>query len=168
MRRLLLGLLFLLAGLCTPAGAQDPGALRAAILDLQTAFGQRYPQGRAYLARLDDLERRLSSAASADEKKAADADLAALAREALLANPLVSGWPIVYVCRSRYPSDHHNTATMFQTGEINTASFRGPSALKLLDLAGGGRVTTILEAAEGILRDPEVRSTSPPRKPAPR
>ena len=167
MRRPLLCLLFSLAGLGAPARAQDPGALRAAILDLQAAFGQRYPQGRAYLARLDDLERRLSSV-SADEKKAAGADLTALARETLLTNPLVSGRPIVYVCRPQYRSDHHNTETMFQTGEINTASFRGPSALKLLDLAGGGRVTTILEAAEGILRDPEVRSTSPPRKPAPR
>ena len=156
MRRPLVCLLFLLAGLCAPARAQNPGALRAAIHDLQAAFGQRYPQGRAYLARLDDLERRLSSAASADEKKAAEADLAALAREALLANPLVSGRPIVYVRRPQYREDHHNTETMFQTGEINTASFCGPAALKLLDLAAGGRVTTILETPEGILRDPEV------------
>lgn len=48
-----------------------------------------------------------------------------LAREALLANPLVGGQPILFVVRSQYRSDHHNTATMFQKGEINEGSFQG-------------------------------------------
>ena len=34
-------------------------------------------------------------------------------------NPLVTARPIVFVVRAQYPGDHHNTATMFQTGEIN-------------------------------------------------
>ena len=31
----------------------------------------------------------------------------------------------------QYLKDHHNTATMFQTGEINTGSFRGGGAVKV-------------------------------------
>jgi len=76
--------------------------------------------------------------------------------QALLANPLVTAHPILFVVRPQYKSDHHNTATMFVTGEINTASFQGGGALKAIDLAQGGAITTLLEAPEGIIRDPEV------------
>jgi hypothetical protein len=84
------------------------------------------------------------------------AGLTRLRREALLANPLVSGRPILFVVRHQYRSDHHNTATMFKTGEINTNSFQGGSALKTIDLASGGRVTTLIESLEGVIRDPEI------------
>jgi len=80
----------------------------------------------------------------------------ALSREALIANPLVSGRPILFVARRQYRSDHHNTATMFQTGEINTRSFTGPAALKTIDLARGGRVKTLLDLPEGVARDLDV------------
>ena len=45
----------------TPAAAQAPAplkCLRLAIEDLTTTFGPRYPQGRAFAARLAELERR--------------------------------------------------------------------------------------------------------------
>jgi len=71
-------------------------------------------------------------------------------------NPLVTAQPIVFVTRPQYRGDHHNTATMFQTGEINTGSFRGPGAIKTIDFADGGKVTTLLEVPEGIARDIEV------------
>ena len=58
-----------------------------------------------------------------------------LRREALVANPLVSGQPLLFVVRRQYRPDHHNTETMFQTGEINTGSFQGGGALKTIDLA---------------------------------
>jgi hypothetical protein len=135
-----------------------PGAaaLRAAIVDLTETFADRYPRGRDYLARLDRLERRAQGATKADAAKIG-AKLDALRREALLANPLVSGQPILFVVRRQYKKDHHNTATMFQTGEINTGSFEGGGALKTIDFARGGRVETLLELPEGVARDPDVR-----------
>ena len=59
--------------------------------------------------------------------------------EALLANPLVGGQPYLFVVRPQYRPDHHNTETMFQTGEINTGSFRGGGAMKVIDLAAAAR-----------------------------
>jgi hypothetical protein len=70
--------------------------------------------------------------------------------------PLVSDYPILFVVRRQYNGDHHNTATMFQTDEINTKSFEGGGALKTIDLAAGGKVKTLIELPEGITRDPEV------------
>jgi hypothetical protein len=122
-------------------------SLRAAILDLSATFPDRYPQGKEFLARLD----RASTAAELDS----------LRREALLANPLVCSQPILFVVRKQYRPDHHNSATMFQTGEINTGSFEGPGALKLLDLRGAAarqspRITTLVDVPQGVARDPEV------------
>jgi len=71
-------------------------------------------------------------------------------------NPLVTAQPIVFVTRSQYRGDHHNTATMFQTNEINTGSFRGPGAIKTIDFGRGGEVRTLLEVPEGVARDIEV------------
>ncbi|HPS03352.1 MAG TPA: hypothetical protein PLA90_17570, partial [Candidatus Sumerlaeota bacterium] len=73
------------------------------------------------------------------------------------ANPLVSGQPLLFVVRAQYRPDHHNTETMFVTGECNTSSFVGGGALKTIDLAREGAVTTLLETKDGLARDPEVR-----------
>jgi hypothetical protein len=62
---------------------------------------------------------------------------------------------ILYVERAQYIPDHHNTATLFQTGEINTASFRSGAALKAFN-SKTGIVRVIFETSEGSLRDPEV------------
>jgi len=83
-------------------------------------------------------------------------EISAQKRKALLANPLLTAHPILFVTRPQYKVDHHNTATMFVTKEINTGSFQGGGALKTIDLARGGKITTLLEAPEGIIRDPEV------------
>ena len=64
-----------------------------------------------------------------------------------MANPLLTAQPILFVVRPQYLPDHHNTETMFQTGEINTGSFRGPGAMKIIDFARGGRTTKIHAAA---------------------
>ena len=77
-------------------------------------------------------------------------------REAILTSPLLVARPILFAVRRQYRSDHHNTETMFQTGEINTSSFEGGGALKTIDLAHGGKVTTLLEVPRGVARDPEV------------
>jgi len=63
--------------------------------------------------------------------------------------------PLVFVARNQYRGDHHNTATMFQTGEINEGSFAGPGAIKVVDFQSG-IVTTLLEVPQGVVRDIEV------------
>jgi hypothetical protein len=76
----------------------------------------------------------------------------------LLAENLLLGQPILFVVRHQYRPDHHNTATFFPSarGEYNDGKFTPGSALKLIDLARAGQVTTLLEAPEGVIRDPEV------------
>jgi len=76
-------------------------------------------------------------------------------RQALLAKVL-GGRSLLFVVRGQYKVDHHNTATLFQTGEINTNSFRGGAALKVIDLSDGVKVRTLVETPQGIVRDPEV------------
>ncbi len=142
----------------------DSAALRRAIEDLSSTFGDRYPAAAEYLDRLVHCEGLIAEARAALEAGAAAAaaghekQLAAfkaLQRDALLANPLVSEAPILFVVRQQYARDHHNTATIFQTDEINTRKFRGPGAIKVIDLGKGGEVRTLLETP-GVARDPEV------------
>ena len=134
------------------AGAE---ALQAAIEDLQSTFGGRYPGGPRYLDRLDRLRRDAQEVTGQQaEKLLTQFDL--LKREALIANPLVSGQPILFVVRRQYELDHSNTATIFKAGENNEALFRGGGAVKTIDFGRGGRVTTLLELPEGVARDLEV------------
>jgi hypothetical protein len=118
------------------------------------AFGERYPKGREYLARLQRISNAMNRASGTEARRWA-AEFDALRREALLANPLVSAQPILFVVRHQYRRDHHNTATMFQTAEINTGSFQGGGAIKTIDLACG-EVQTLLEVPAGVARDPDV------------
>jgi len=143
----------------------DTFALRRAIDDLAQCFPHEYTSSRSYLDRLESIE---SAIAALDSRTESDSPLSlvrgqaivgrfqALQREALIANPLVSGRPILFVVRHQYAKDHHNTATLFQTGEINTASFKGGAALKTIDFNSGGTVKTLLVLADGVVRDPEV------------
>ena len=62
---------------------------------------------------------------------------------------------ILYVSRRQYRPDHHNTATLFQTGEINTGSFQGGAALKVW-FPKNDSVETLLTLPEGVVRDPTV------------
>ena len=136
-------------------GESPSNALRAAITDLASTFGSSYPRGAEFLERLERLAPKLQAAT------VADADLAEfqqLQRDALLANPLVSGQPFVFVVRQQYRPDHHNTATFFPAaaGEYNNGEFTPGGALKVIDFARGGEVRTLLETATGVIRDPEV------------
>ena len=115
--------------------------LRRAIEDLPPTSGDRSPKTLTYLERLD---------------KAEGAALESLRREVLVAAAAVGAQPILFVVRPQYRPDHHNTATMFQTGEINTAGFVGGAAVKTIDLASG-QLKTLLEVPQGIARDPDVR-----------
>ncbi len=142
-----------IAAVQSPASAAEP--LRAAVEDVVDTFGSSYRNGPGYLARIDRLQSQLK-AATGQRAEELQAELETLRREALVANPLVSGRPLLFVVRRQYKSDHHNTATMFQTGEINTGSFQGGGALKATELAHGGKVTTLLELPDGLIRDPDV------------
>ena len=124
----------------------DVAALRQAIAFLQATYGSRYPRGVEFLSRLAAFEKTPDAIA-----------LATLQREALIANPLVIGQPILFATHHQYKADHHNTETMFQTGEINTGKFQGGGALRAIDFAKGGEVRTLVDPGkEGVVRDPGV------------
>ena len=130
----------------------SPSALRQAVEDLRRTFGPRYPRGKEYLARLRTIERRLAAAAP-DKRPAITAELDALAREALRANPLVSGRPIAYVARHQYLAAYHAIDTLYQVGEATDGRYRPGGALRVLD-AATGKVRTLVEAPRGLLRSP--------------
>lgn len=136
---------------------EEVASLRLAIADLRETFGERYSGGRNYLKRLELIESRLNPA-TAKEREMVRADFARLKRKALLANPLVSAQPILFVVRRQYRPDHHNTATFFPNAahEYNNGAFTGGGALKLFDLGKSGAVEILLQFPEGVARDPEV------------
>lgn len=103
--------------------------LRPAVEALTNADKSRYTIGPAILARLDQIQLSLASA-PLEESQSLLNEVQTLQRQALLANPLLTEHPILFVVRPQYQPDHHSTETMFQNGEINTRSFRGGSALK--------------------------------------
>ncbi|MDR2116610.1 MAG: hypothetical protein LBP87_09560 [Planctomycetaceae bacterium] len=74
-------------------------------------------------------------------------------RDAARNNPSLNEHPVLYVTREQYRPDHHNTATLFQKGEINEGSFRGGSSLRIWNPKDDS-VTVLLEVSEGIVRDP--------------
>ncbi len=132
-------------------GSGSPLALRAAIGDLISDFGPMYPAGEEYLRRLDAIEQQMALGLDS-----ARADFAALQREALVANPLVHGAPILFVVREQYQPDHHNTETIFHTGEPNNSSYRPGGPLKILDPVTGQTLVLLDPGPEGLIRDPEV------------
>ncbi|HNX35959.1 MAG TPA: hypothetical protein PKM57_15120 [Kiritimatiellia bacterium] len=126
-------------------GGSSADRLRAAVQELGQQFGARYPQS-ALLAKLDALE-------SGDDAEA----LETFAREALVrSNPLLTGQPILFVARKQYRPDHHNTETMFQTGEVNTGSYDTEGAFKLLDVQSGAVRTLFAPGTNATVRDPDV------------
>ena len=129
----------------------SPGSLCAAIEDLSGSFGGQYPKGKEFLSRLDNLP--------ANDVPA----FGALQREALVANPLVSSQPMLFVTRAQYRSHYHAIDTLFLTNELNWdkkqphSDLFGPGgSMKTIDLRTG-KITTLLEVPEGVARDPDVQ-----------
>jgi hypothetical protein len=139
-------------------------AIRAALRDLRTRYPEAFPEGNVFETRLALFEKKRARIAAASlPVEAAVKEIRALAsgfdklrRNLLRAHPLLREYPILYVSRRQYRPDHHNTATLFQKGEINEGSFEGGGALKCIGFGSGGAIRTLLEAPEGIIRDPEV------------
>ncbi len=120
-------------------------------------FLDELPAIRAAIADSDQkdvLESKLSTfVEKAKAGETVSGDFAKLKREILGSNPLLLQSPILYITRAQYLPDHHNTATMFQTGEINIGNFRGGGALKVWD-PKSETTRTLLALPEGIVRDP--------------
>ncbi len=71
------------------------------------------------------------------------------------AKSVLSGKQILYIERDQYAPDHHNTATLFQYGEINQNSFSPGGAMRIYDV--DSRTTkTLVETLDGVARDPEL------------
>ncbi|MCX7817652.1 MAG: SUMF1/EgtB/PvdO family nonheme iron enzyme [Kiritimatiellae bacterium] len=79
----------------------DPRAVHDAIADLIASFGPRYPRGPEWQRRAAEL---LARHAAATNPAALQAEVAALQREALLANPLLQGLKILALRRA-VPTD---------------------------------------------------------------
>lgn len=116
-------------------------SLKQAIEDLAEKFPQQYPS--EFKSQLENLAYKT------------DDQVDAFVRKALLANPLVSGQPLLFVVRPPYRNVHGTEETMCQVGELALNGFVGGGAMKLLDVSTG-QTRTLLEAKEGIIRDPEV------------
>jgi len=130
------------------ASTVTPATLSQAIQAMIAEFGDRYPRGNDFLAQLAGIEK-----SEPCDRKA----LEELARDAYAGNPLLNTCPILFVTRHQYRKDHHNTATLFQTGEINHRSYVPGGPMKSIDFKQGGKVTEILDPGPtGLLRDPEV------------
>ncbi|MHC4216501.1 MAG: hypothetical protein ACYSWP_24385, partial [Planctomycetota bacterium] len=99
-------------------------SLRLAIEDLSISFPEKYIGAKEFLDQLNTIEPQLANTSTDQVRQ----KLEVLYHDALTANPLISSQPILFVTRKQYKRDHHNTATMFQTGEINTESFEGGGA----------------------------------------
>lgn len=67
----------------------------------------------------------------------------------------LDGKRLLYIEREQYAPDHHNTATLFQKGEINENSFFPGGAMRIFDV-NTGNITTLIELKDGVVRDPEL------------
>ncbi len=90
---------FAYSTIALPNEQTDPGPLRLAIEDLMTTFGERYPNGAAYLKQLGIIERALDREPGAAQLATLLRQLDRLRREALLANPLLDFDEILVVRR---------------------------------------------------------------------
>jgi len=163
-RRVAAGLFFLVicfAGTVTrgelPAGSETINGvnlknLRLAVEDLARTFPADYGK-RDYLKRLNHFEAELAAQRTNDIGR----ELVAFQREALVANPLVSGQPLLYVARPQYPAVYHAIDTLFQVGEATDLLFHDRylpgGALKVLN-AATGETNTLVDAPQGTVRSP--------------
>ena len=139
-----------------PGPALTPEAiasLRAAVEDLSRSFPRRYRRGGDYLSRLMQIERALGVGPGPAERASLTGRFVALRREALVANPLVSGRPILYVARHQYVAIYHAIDTLYEVGEATEGRYHRGGALKVLD-AVTGKTRTLVEAPDGLVRGP--------------
>ncbi len=120
-------------------------SMRSAIRELGVMYGTQYPAEK-FLREIELAEQ--SGNSTAHDKAVSDA--------LIKHNPLLNSAPILFTTRKQYRPDHHNTATLFQVGEINAHSYDTQGSLKKLDVVSG-KVTTIFDPGQGAtVRDSEI------------
>jgi len=130
-------------------------SLREAIVDLSNSFPDKYD--KSLLTDVDCLQKQLMVVKDKKQLQKMAGELEKLKYKSLLANPLLREHSLLFVARKQYLKDHHNTATLFQKGEINWQKFTPGGALKIIDFANGGRIITLLDMhGKGVVRDPDV------------
>ena len=113
-----------------------PASARRMIEDLNKSFGKEYKGGEAFLKRLEAIEAKLK--ADTSDKQAAT-DLAALIREASLANPLLDFDKLLVIRRTREANrdlNAYTSDTIKRTGWDNEIS-------ELSNLRGEVKVRTV-------------------------
>jgi hypothetical protein len=138
--------------------------LEATVKDLSSYSASDYNAG-VFLNRLSLEKVKYNSikARIIDQEPQSDLELAifieeykALKKEILLSNPLVKNKSIVFVTRQQYAPDHHNSATLFHTNEVNTKGYRPGGTMKVIDMKNDGQIITLIETSDGVVRDPEI------------
>jgi formylglycine-generating enzyme required for sulfatase activity len=129
------------------ADRQAASKLRRAIVDLIETFGTQYPDGPAYLARLDALEKD-ANRPSADRAR----ELQTLRQEALLANPLLASTRVLLVKRAApkggdpaaigYPSNHECNSSLARGGYKNEIAVLFPAR-------PDGKIETLCQPPDG-------------------
>ncbi|MBL9129072.1 MAG: SUMF1/EgtB/PvdO family nonheme iron enzyme, partial [Verrucomicrobiales bacterium] len=155
-------------GFALPSLAADPDpvdartviSVRAAIEDLIATHGPQYPKGPEYLRRLAAWERDAKAGGSGGDRRA---ELEALSREALLANPLLDFDRILVVQRKTKAPARKAEGRSLGAGTSNwstsdtlprTGEFEDVLAV-ISDLRSGGRVTPVFRPENGeTLIDP--------------
>ncbi|WP_162027751.1 MULTISPECIES: hypothetical protein [unclassified Lentimonas] len=141
-------LFFSLSASAADANQAKLDSLEAAVRHLSATYPDSYTDDARLLEDIGKLH--------AVEGAAFDQAFVDVQREALLAHPDLQKYPLVFVERKQYPKDHHNTGTIFQTGEINHRSVNAVLGCQIgsVRLSDGEQQT--LFATEGVLRDIEV------------
>ncbi|MCX5655304.1 MAG: SUMF1/EgtB/PvdO family nonheme iron enzyme, partial [Planctomycetota bacterium] len=110
-------------------------SLRRAITDLVETYGPKYPKGKEYLARLAALEKASEAGGAATSKEKIEKGLAALAKDALLANPAIDFEQVLLVKRATrnlgLPQNWQGNSTIGPHGynnEIAVLSMKNPQA----------------------------------------
>ncbi|MCG8306810.1 MAG: hypothetical protein MI975_05410 [Cytophagales bacterium] len=136
--------IFLMLGFKSALNTREKDSKLAALMQAAEYIRQKSTDEKLDEAILDLRKLRSSEHAS----------FAELQRKVMLAHPAFAN-DLLFVTRKQYQKDHHNTATLFQKGEINDFKFEGGAALKWINLRTG-KAEAIFSTNEGVVRDPEV------------
>ncbi len=123
-------------------GQFDFTVLRRAIEDLTQSFPEQYARGPEYLARLDQFEQ-----SDAQELAQLTEEIAALRREALLANPLLLDFDRLLLIRRKadrlgLPQNWQGNCATHKTGYDNQIAVLSP-------VQPGGKLTTLYQPEKG-------------------
>jgi len=130
-------------------GPAEAEALRLALEDLIETFGEAYPKGPAYLARLDQVEKAEDLGPAERSRR-----LSALRREALLSNPLLDFGRLLLVKRRPkkkawglgseigFPSNHECNSSLTRNGWDNEIAILEP-------VRPNGRLRTLFKPKDG-------------------